>query len=233
VVAPEYPVNGAHSASRAFSFAASTAYSRALRLSASEPPPSCRPRDGKRRLLLRAALSSTRDRESLNTTASSSASRISARSSLLSRPLDPAAVVSRMCEPLLLHVNSVAEPWARVRAPPTQDDDQQQRDSDNEPSTHKTSLRPVTGRVSDRWVIWGSNRPIRIRNLVEAAGVEPASEAASSGISTSVSRILVLAWRLLPTGSASASRGACPTSKPRRPRGGDPVYVTPLLHPPD
>ena len=69
--------------------------------------------------------------------------------------------------------------------------------------------------------------------LVEAAGVEPASEAASSGISTSVSGILVLAWRLLPTGSASASRGDCPTSGPWRPRGSDPVYVTPLLGPPD
>src|SRR5206468_4415754 len=69
--------------------------------------------------------------------------------------------------------------------------------------------------------------------LVEAAGVEPASEAASSGTSTSVSGILVLAWRLLPTGSASASHGDCPTSGPWRPRGSDPVYVTPLPSPPD
>jgi len=38
--------------------------------------------------------------------------------------------------------------------------------------------------------------------LVEAAGVEPASEAVSYRISTSVSRILVLARRLLLTGSA-------------------------------
>ena len=73
----------------------------------------------------------------------------------------------------------------------------------------------------------------RIRKLVEAAGVEPASEAASPGISTSVSRILLLAWRLLPTGSASASRGGCPASEPRRPRGGNPVYVTPFSSPPD
>src|SRR5690348_3518774 len=73
----------------------------------------------------------------------------------------------------------------------------------------------------------------RIRNLVEAAGVEPASEAASPGISTSVSGILVLAWRLLPTGSAYASHGDCPTSGPWRPQGSDPVYVTPLLGPPD
>ncbi|SRR6266487_4950754 len=69
--------------------------------------------------------------------------------------------------------------------------------------------------------------------LVEAAGVEPASEAASPGISTSVSEILVLAWRLLSTGSASASRGDCPTSGPWRPCGSDPVYVTPILGPPD
>jgi len=69
--------------------------------------------------------------------------------------------------------------------------------------------------------------------LVEAAGVEPASEAASPGISTSVSEILVLAWRLLSTGSASASRGDCPTSGPWRPCGSDPVYVTPVLGPPD
>ena len=59
--------------------------------------------------------------------------------------------------------------------------------------------------------------------LVEAAGVEPASEAASLRISTSVSRILVLAWRLLPTGSASASLGECPASRPRRPRCSNPV----------
>jgi len=69
--------------------------------------------------------------------------------------------------------------------------------------------------------------------LVEAAGVEPASEAASPRISTSVSEILVLAWRLLSTGSASASRGDCPTSGPWRPCGSDPVYVTPFLGPPD
>src|SRR6266699_4403173 len=53
--------------------------------------------------------------------------------------------------------------------------------------------------------------------LVEAAGIEPAAEAVSPGISTSVSRILVLAWRLLPTGSASASCGGCPASGPQRP----------------
>jgi len=69
--------------------------------------------------------------------------------------------------------------------------------------------------------------------LVEAAGVEPASEAAFPGISTSVSRILVLAWRLLLTGSASASRGECPAPRPRRPRGGDSVYVMPLPGPPN
>src|SRR5258708_22926707 len=68
--------------------------------------------------------------------------------------------------------------------------------------------------------------------LVEAAGVEPASEAASPGISTSVSRILVLAWPLLPTGSVSARRGAWPAAEPRRPRGGNPVYATPLSRPP-
>ena len=68
--------------------------------------------------------------------------------------------------------------------------------------------------------------------LVEAAGVEPASEAVSPRISTSVSEILVLAWRLLPTGSASASRGECPISGPWRPRDGDPDYVTPVLGPP-
>jgi hypothetical protein len=69
--------------------------------------------------------------------------------------------------------------------------------------------------------------------MVEAAGIEPASEAASPEISTSVSRILVLAWRLLPTGSAYASRGACPASGPRRPWSGNPVYVIPLPSPPD
>jgi len=69
--------------------------------------------------------------------------------------------------------------------------------------------------------------------LVEAAGVEPASEAASSRTSTSVSGILVLAWRLLPTGSASASHGDGPTSRPRRPWDGDPVYVTSLLGSPE
>jgi len=47
-----------------------------------------------------------------------------------------------------------------------------------------------------------------------------------------VSEILVLAWRLLPTGSASASRGECPISGPWRPRDGDPDYVTPFLGPP-
>jgi len=69
--------------------------------------------------------------------------------------------------------------------------------------------------------------------MVEAAGIEPASEAASPGISTSVFRILVLASRLLPTGSVSASRGGCPASGPRRPRSGNPVYVTPFSSPPD
>ena len=59
--------------------------------------------------------------------------------------------------------------------------------------------------------------------LVEAAGVEPASEAVSYRISTSVSRILVLALRLLLTGSAFASRGGCPASGPWRPRCGNPV----------
>src|SRR5712664_3182142 len=61
-------------------------------------------------------------------------------------------------------------------------------------------------------------------DLVEAARVELASEAVSPGISTSVSRILVLAWRLLPTGSASASCGGCPASRPQRPQGGNPVF---------
>ena len=70
-------------------------------------------------------------------------------------------------------------------------------------------------------------------SLVEAAGVEPASEAVSLRISTSVFRILVLAWRLLQTGSASASRGGCPALGPRRPQGGNPVYVMPLPGPPD
>jgi hypothetical protein len=60
----------------------------------------------------------------------------------LQPPLDPSAVVSRMNEPVLLNVNSVtAEPWARVNAPPAQHDDQQQRDSDNEPANHETSLQ--------------------------------------------------------------------------------------------
>jgi len=70
-------------------------------------------------------------------------------------------------------------------------------------------------------------------SVVEAAGVEPASEAVSLRMSTSVSRILVLAWRPVLTRSASASRGACPTSGPWRPRSGDPVYVTPDPDPPD
>src|SRR5579859_116754 len=78
--------------------------------------------------------------------------------------------------------------------------------------------RPVPGRGVT------TETPAAGFGLVEAAGVEPASEAASSGISTSVSRILVLAWRLLPTGSASASHGRCPAPGPRRPRGGDPVF---------
>ena len=69
--------------------------------------------------------------------------------------------------------------------------------------------------------------------LVEVARIELASEAASPGISTSVSEILVLAWWLLSTGSASASRGACPASGPWRPWSGDPVYVIPLPSPPD
>jgi hypothetical protein len=72
------------------------------------------------------------------------------------------------------------------------------------------------------WCVLGGNGAPRCGSfvfktrfgLVEAAGVEPASEAASSGTSTSVSGILVLAWRLLPTGSASASHGDCPTSGP-------------------
>ncbi len=91
------------------------------------------------------------------------------------------------------------------------------------------------------WWVLGGNRAVqcgalvfkRVSRKVEAAGIEPASEAASPGISTSVSRILVLAWRLLPTGSASASRGVCPASEPRRPRSGNPVYVTPFSSPPD
>jgi len=66
----------------------------------------------------------------------------------------------------------------------------------------------------NRSAVWHPPSPWRVLfnrraegSLVEAAGVEPASEAAFPGISTSVSRILVLAWRLLLTGSASASRG--------------------------
>jgi len=47
-----------------------------------------------------------------------------------------------------------------------------------------------------------------------------------------VSGILVLAWRLLPTGSDSASRGDCPGSGPWRPRASNPVYVIPLPGPP-
>src|SRR6266852_5163763 len=42
-------------------------------------------------------------------------------------------------------------------------------------------------------------------------------------MSTSVFRNLVLAWRLLLTGSAFASLGGCPASRPRRPRCGNPV----------
>jgi hypothetical protein len=60
------------------------------------------------------------------------------------RPLDSSAVVPRMNESVLFYVNcAAAEPWARVNAPPTQHDDQQQRDSDNEPSKHEASLRAV------------------------------------------------------------------------------------------
>src|SRR5579859_5646146 len=87
--------------------------------------------------------------------------------------------------------------------------------------------RPVPGRGVT------TETPAAGFGLVEAAGVEPASEAASSGISTSVSRILVLAWRLLPTGSASASPGECPGSGPRRPWTSHPVYLIPLPSPPD
>ena len=44
-----------------------------------------------------------------------------------------------MDEPLLLKVHSArADPRARVNAPPTQQDDQEQRDPDNEPSKHET-----------------------------------------------------------------------------------------------
>jgi len=46
--------------------------------------------------------------------------------------------------------------------------------------------------------------------VVEAAGVEPASEAASFRTSTSVSRSLLSPWGLLPAGSPWASRGASP-----------------------
>ena len=69
--------------------------------------------------------------------------------------------------------------------------------------------------------------------LVEVARIELASEAESPEISTSVSRNLVLAWRLLLTGSASASRGACPASGPRLPWSGNPVCVMPYPNPPD
>src|SRR5712692_7098600 len=85
--------------------------------------------------------------------------------------------------------------------------------------------RSIEGVILCRVIVpCGSSPPRsqrRAAGLVEAAGVEPASEAVSPGISTSVSGILVLAWRLLPTGSASASRGECPTSGPWRPCGGD------------
>src|SRR3989442_13333366 len=77
------------------------------------------------------------------------------------------------------------------------------------------------------WVrgsLWGPPACFQVQELVEAAGVEPASEAVSPGISTSVSGNLVLAWRLLPTGSASASCDGCPASRPQRPRGGKPVF---------
>ena len=59
--------------------------------------------------------------------------------------LDSSAIFSRMNESVLFYVNGrAAEPWARVNAPPTQDDDQQQRNCDDEPSEHKLSLRAVT-----------------------------------------------------------------------------------------
>src|SRR5581483_352652 len=92
------------------------------------------------------------------------------------------------------------------------------------PRTHPRS--PPKGQTPSR-------AAFRIRKLVEAAGVEPASEAVSLRISTSVFRILVLAWRLVLTRSASASRGECPTSGPWRPRSSDPVYVIPVPDPPD
>jgi hypothetical protein len=71
--------------------------------------------------------------------------------------LDPPAVVSRMDEPLLLDVDSgTAEPWPRVNAPPAQHDHQQQRDSDNEPSEHQTSLR--AGPRSSRYALTFGDR---------------------------------------------------------------------------
>src|SRR5438445_3235310 len=87
------------------------------------------------------------------------------------------------------------------------------------------SLPPKLVRFGGNRAIWCGNSVFKAGfGLVEAAGVEPASEAVSPGISTSVSRILVLAWRLLLTGSASASCGGCPASRPQRPRGGNPVF---------
>ena len=65
-------------------------------------------------------------------------------------PLDPAAVVWRMNESTLLNVDSAtAKPRARVNAPPAEHDDQQQRDSDNEPSAHRMSLHANRARDSE------------------------------------------------------------------------------------
>ena len=62
--------------------------------------------------------------------------------------------------------------------------------------TQVDGLQRARGRLpSEHWPVWGSfwgsRHPSWTQNLVEAAGVEPASEAASPGISTSVSRTLI------------------------------------------
>src|SRR5207237_3043840 len=67
--------------------------------------------------------------------------------------------------------------------------------------------------------------------VVEAAGVEPASDAASAGTSTSVSEILISPSGLLPTGSRAASGGFSPGPEPPRLRTGKPALVTPLSRP--
>ena len=75
---------------------------------------------------------------------------------------------------------------------------------------------------------WRGRPPWEALALVEAAGVEPASEAASPETSTSVSRILISPIGLLLSGSLWANRGYRPGPEPRCLRTGKPSLVTPL-----